>query len=272
MRSFMHRSINVFAKPSGQITKSLIIVNGIIFAIGAIFGPNFIFATTEIFGLSVGGLRDGWWWQLLTHQFLHGNGVHLLVNMLMLWFVGRDMEEVLGKSRFLALYFGGGIAGGLLQLPFLAPGGVLIGASGSVCAVLLALTTLFPKVSVTALIFFVIPVRMKAGTLGIVVVAASIVLWITGLAPGIGHAAHLGGFAFGFVFALLFKWKQKRIQRSEPFLSESHWNAAMDPDLPIATTRDQVVEKLLRHGLTSLTKDEIRLLESNRPFNTTRWR
>jgi membrane associated rhomboid family serine protease len=261
-----------FSKPSGKITKSLILANGIIFAIGAIFGPGFVIATNAIFGLSSAGLADGWWWQLVTHQFLHGNGVHLLMNMAMLWFVGRDMEEVLGKSGFLALYFGGGVAGGLFQLPFLAPGGVLIGASGSVCAVLLALTTTFPRVPVTALIFFVIPVRMKAGRLGLVIVLASIVLWVTGLAPGIGHAAHLGGFVFGFLFALGFKWWQSRNDDRGTVPPDTAWNTTMDFDLPAATSRDEVVEKLLRHGLASLTKDEVKLLESPRPHHTTRWR
>ncbi len=261
-----------FSKPHGKITKLLILANGIIFAIGAVFGPQFVLSVNAIFGLSSVGLADGWWWQLVTHQFLHGNGVHLLMNMVMLWFVGRDMEEVLGNAGYLALYLGGGVAGGLFQLPFLAHGGVLIGASGSVCAVLLALTTMFPKVPVTALIFFVIPVRMKAGLLGLVIVLGSILLWITGLAPGIGHAAHLGGFAFGFLFAKIFKWRQSHASFRGSVPPEPAWEATMDIDLPAATSRDEVVEKLLRHGLASLTKEEIRLLESPRPQNASRWR
>jgi len=260
------------SNPGGRITKSLILANGVVFAIGAILGPQFVVASNSIFGLSTAGLADGWWWQLITHQFLHGNGVHLLMNMVMLWFVGRDMEEVIGRNGFLLLYFGGGICGGLFQLPFLAPGGVLIGASGSVCAVLLALTTTFPKVPVTALIFFLIPIRMKAGALGVAVVLGSILFWITGLAPGVGHAAHLGGFAFGFVFAHVSKWMRTNAGKHRKFTSESEWDAAMDPDLPIAASRDEAVEKLLRHGLASLTKAEIRLLESRGPNASRHWR
>jgi len=206
-----------------------------------------------VFGLSQDGLANGWWWQLVTHQFLHGGAVHLLVNMLMLWFVGRDAEEVYGARWFLMLYLLGGIAGGVAQIPFLSPAGVLIGASGSVCAVFMAVMTTFPRVPVTALLFFVLPIRLKAGVLAMVVVVASVALWLSGLAPGIGHAAHLGGFAFGFIFALW--WRTVRAVTP----GGSH---RAETSTALATTRDEVVEKLLRHGLDSLTREEIRLLES----------
>lgn len=259
--------------PGGRITKILVFANVLIFAAEALFGQSVVLSLNRIFGLSTAGLADGWWWQLVTHQFLHGNGVHLFVNMLMLWFVGRDMEEVLGGMGYLGLYIGGGIAGGLFQMLFLTPGGVLIGASGSVCAVLLALTAMFPKVPVTALLFFVIPVRLKAGVLGVVLVVGSILLWILGLAPGIGHAAHLGGFAFGYFYAIGFRLRQAHRQNSaHDTMRESGWNERMEPNLPDVSTRDEVVEKLLRHGLSSLSKEEIRLLESPRPSVRSRWK
>lgn len=254
----------------GGITKSLIIANVGIFALEAFLGPVFTARAQELFGLSRAGLADGWYWQLLTHQFLHGNGVHLLVNMLMLWFVGRDMEDVFGKSGYLGLYFGSGIAGGLLQLPFLAPGGVLIGASGAVCGVLIALTTVFPRVPVTALLFFIIPIRLRAGTLGVVVVVASIALWASQLAPGIGHAAHIGGFAFGFVYAVAFRIYHRITRKRAP---ADDWEFEPDENAhPPSTTRGEVVEKLLRHGLQSLSKSEIALLENKRGEPRGRWR
>ncbi len=256
--------------PGGQMTKLLIFANVAVFALEAVLGPSFTGRLSSIFGLSGAGLAEGWWWQLITHQFLHGNGVHLFVNMLMLWFVGRDMEEVVGRAGFLGLYFGGGIAGGLCQLPFLAPGGVLIGASGSVCAVLLALTTMFPKVTVTALLFFVIPVRLKAGLLGVVVVAGSILLWVSGLAPNIGHAAHLGGFGFGIFYAFATRLIHARKRHTPTSSIADDWSP--ERDLPQASTRDEAVEKLLRHGLDSLTKPEVRLLESPTPRGGSRWR
>lgn len=259
--------------PYGRLTKLIILANALVFALMAFLGPESSLSINEAFGLSWAGLENGWWWQLLTHQFLHGNGVHLFVNMLMLWFVGRDMEDVLGGAGFLALYFGGGIAGGLCQLPFLGLGGVLIGASGSVCAVLLALTTVFPRVSIMALLFFIIPIRMKAGVLGLVVVAGSIVLWASNLAPGIGHAAHLGGFAFGFLFAVGFRFRQAHLRKKDHgSVMQAAWQDDAVEEFPQAHTREEVVEKLLRHGLESLSRYEIKLLESSRGAGGSRWR
>jgi membrane associated rhomboid family serine protease len=257
----------------GTVTKLLILANVLVFATEAVFGPGFSRFTNEIFGLSRDGLAQGWWWQLVTHQFLHGGALHLVVNMLMLWFAGRDLEEAMGPAAYIALYVGGGIAGGLFQLPFLAPGGVLIGASGSVCAVLLALIVLLPRVQITALLFFVFPVRMKAWVLGVVLFFGSWALWISNLMPSVGHAAHLGGFAFGFFFAIGFRlWHRMANQRGTPLHANTRWEL----DEPVygdsATTREAVVEKVLRSGVSSLTRDEIRILESTRTTRSPRWK
>lgn len=155
--------------------------------------------------LSREGLAEGGWWQLLTHAFLHGNLFHLMVNMVALWFTGPILEELLGGWRYLLLYFGGIVAGGLLQT-FANPGSVdLVGASGAVCALLVGFATLLPRLEITALIFFVIPVRMKAATLGWLIVVTSLLFWIFGIEKEIGHLAHLGGAVAGFVICLLYR-------------------------------------------------------------------
>ena len=183
-----------------------------------LFGINLaLFLSEEIFrflfgsslfpllALSREGLMDGNWWQLLTHAFLHGNLFHLMVNMVALWFTGPLLEELLGGLRYLLLYFGGIVAGGLLQT-LASPDSVdLVGASGAVCALLVGFATLLPRLEITALIFFVIPVRMKAATLGWIIVIGSLVFWIFNIEPGIGHLAHLGGAVAGFLICLAFR-------------------------------------------------------------------
>ena len=106
------------------------------------------------------------WWQLITHAFLHGNIWHLLFNMAGLWFAGRIVERVMGTGRFLALYFACAVAGGIAQL--LLEGGkfLLLGASGAVCGVILAFATIFPEAQIVMLLFFVIPLRLRAKYLG----------------------------------------------------------------------------------------------------------
>ena len=167
-----------------------------------------IFFDTSLFpelALSRDGLAEGGWWQLITHAFLHGNLFHLVVNMVALWFTGPVLEELLGGIRYLILYFGGIVAGGFLQT-FSSPESVdLVGASGAVCALLVGFASLFPRLEITALIFFVIPVRMKAVTLGWLVMIASALFWLLGIEKGIGHLAHLGGGIAGFLICFFYK-------------------------------------------------------------------
>ena len=62
--------------------------------------------------LSGDALARGWWWTLITHMFLHANLLHLMVNILALWFIGPEVEFTLGRARYLVLYILSGIAGG----------------------------------------------------------------------------------------------------------------------------------------------------------------
>jgi membrane associated rhomboid family serine protease len=201
----------------------LIAVNVLVFlhTMGLIHHPRF----QALYALSAWGLEAGFWWQIFTHAFLHGNLLHLLFNMMGLWFAGRIVERVVGTWRFLGLYFAGAVAGGLFQLVF---GGTapLIGASGAVFGVILAFTTLFPQAQVMAIVF-ILPLRLRARTLGIGLAASSFFLMFTGLMPGIGHAAHFGGCVAGYLFARGVKRRLAAEGRS-PFLS-----APVHPRYPI---------------------------------------
>jgi membrane associated rhomboid family serine protease len=157
-----------------------------------------------LLALSREGLIHGQWWQVVTHAFLHGNLLHLIVNMVALWFTGPLLEEFLGGWRYLILYFSGIVAGGLLQTFSSTSSGDLVGASGAVCALLVGFATLFPRLRITALIFFVIPVRMNAATLGWLVIGGSFLFWIFGLEQEVGHLAHLGGGVAGFLICRIY--------------------------------------------------------------------
>ncbi len=170
-------------------------------------GPGF----QKFYALSQAGLNAGFWWQPVTHAFLHGNTLHLVFNMLGLWFAGRIVERVLGTGRFVILYFLGAIVGGLLQISL--GGGTLLGASGAVFAVLIAFTTLFPEARVVALVFF-IPVPLRAKYFGWGLAGSSAFLLVTGWLPIIGHAAHLGGCLAGYLFI--------RMTRPKPVVPPPH--------------------------------------------------
>ncbi|MFZ4774287.1 MAG: rhomboid family intramembrane serine protease [Terrimicrobiaceae bacterium] len=189
--------------------KILVAVNVAIFLLESLFTPMGRIQMDAIFGLSTRGVSEGMLWQFVTHQFLHGSFLHLLVNMLGLWFAGMVLENLLGGWRFLLLYLACGISGGILQL-LVEPGPILIGASGAVCGVVAAFSGLFPEMPITALLFFVIPVRMRAKWLGRAIIIFSVLFLISGLGGNIGNGAHLGGALAGYLIIWLGKQRHPR--------------------------------------------------------------
>ncbi len=155
------------------------------------------------YALSATGLGAGRWWQFVTHAFLHGNLLHLLVNMVGLWVPGRIVERVMGTGRFVALYLFSAMAGGLAQILLSGSGSMLLGASGAVCGVILAFTTMFPEAQRVFLLFFVLPLRLRAKYVGWGITFSSLLFLVLNFEPWIGHAAHLGGCVAGYLFARL---------------------------------------------------------------------
>ncbi|MFF6996038.1 rhomboid family intramembrane serine protease [Streptomyces sp. NPDC008313] len=80
----------------------------------------------------VGGVAEGQWYRLLTSMFLHGGYIHILFNMLSLWWIGGPLEAALGRARYLALYFVSGLAGSALTYLLAAPNQASLGASGAI--------------------------------------------------------------------------------------------------------------------------------------------
>ncbi len=194
--------------------------------------PHTRFWFEDNFPLSLDGLRAGHVWQLLTYQFLHAGWFHILVNSWAIFVFGRVVEQTLGWARMLGLYFLSGVMGGLLQMagvwlwPSLFVDSSVVGASAGAFGLVAAFAALFPRQQLLMLIFFVIPVAMRARTL----LGLSIVLSVVGIAYpalrpllhrytssglrndildplflNIGHAAHLGGLLTGFITALILK-------------------------------------------------------------------
>ncbi|MER7680945.1 rhomboid family intramembrane serine protease [Streptomyces sp. NPDC096934] len=120
------------------LTKVLIGINLALFLVQKAVGDRF----TDSFDLigrayvpvlgSVEGIAEGQWYRLLTSMFLHGNFVHILFNMLSLWWIGGPLEAVLGRARYLALYFVSGLAGSALTYLLAAPNQPSLGASGAI--------------------------------------------------------------------------------------------------------------------------------------------
>ena len=158
------------------------------------------------YALSLGGLQRGAWWQCLSFQFLHGGWIHLAMNLLLLHSLGPVMETTLGRWRFLLLYLVSGTLGGILHVAgaWMMPdsfGGPVVGASAGLCGLLAALGALHSEERLRVLLFFVIPleIRAKFVLLGGIVISALGAVFVVG---PIAHLAHLGGFIGGLAVAL----------------------------------------------------------------------
>ncbi len=135
-------------------------------------------------------------WTIITSMFTHYDLWHILANMLMLYFYGSFLCQLLGNRNFLIIYFLGGILGGVFFLLLAPPFVTGIGASGAVFALGGALTILTPKLRVY---IFPIPVPMPLW------VAVVIGFFILAIIPGIAWQAHLGGLVLGLIAGYFFR-------------------------------------------------------------------
>ena len=137
-------------------------------------------------------------WQMVTSAFLHANLLHLGANMFGLWMFGRDVERLLGSSRFVQLYGASLITAAVAQVFVTAGLGQAVptlGASGAVFGILVAFAMLFPN-RIVVLLFP--PIPMHARTFIICYALFELYAGVAGTDAGVAHFAHLGGLAGGF--------------------------------------------------------------------------
>ena len=158
----------------------------------------------------------GWALTALTSMFMHGGWAHLLGNMLFLWIFGNNVEDAMGKVRFLAFYLLGGFAATATQtfvtLMFASDLDATIpnvGASGAVSAVLGAYIVLLPKARVLTVIFFIlreVPAVLFLGIwFGFQLLEGSTSIAHPESGGGVAFFAHIGGFVFGMLAVTIFR-------------------------------------------------------------------
>ncbi|WP_308259339.1 rhomboid family intramembrane serine protease [Pseudonocardia sp. H11422] len=129
-----------------------------------------------------GLVADGEWWRVLTSGFLHIGPLHLVFNMMALWIIGRDIEIVLGRARFLAVYLVALLGGSAAVMLFYPPDARVAGASGAVFGLMGGLAVVLRRLKV--------PAGQVIGLIAVNVVI-SVVL------PGVSLIGHLGGLLVG---------------------------------------------------------------------------
>jgi membrane associated rhomboid family serine protease len=268
-----------------SFTVLLLIVNAAVFLVqrAANHTSGGVDIQNNYFFLSVDGLKHGYVWQLLTFQFMHGGWMHIIFNSLAIYFFGRPVETVLGRSRFLGLYLVSGIIGGLVQmlLAYFVPvfNVPVVGASAGAAGLIAAFAVINWTEPFT-LIFYFIPITMRGRTLllGSIAVAA---LSILNVSSNVANAAHLGGILTGFVYArqilhgswpqwTLFHRRERPRQAVATRPRENKFWRSTPPAEEVPNEQylqnevDPILDKISAHGIQSLTAREREILESAR--------
>ncbi|MGH7202364.1 MAG: rhomboid family intramembrane serine protease [Planctomycetaceae bacterium] len=223
-------------------------------------------------------------WRLLSYAFCHGGIWHILFNMLFLWWFGKTLEVMYGTREFVAFYLTAAVVAALafVGLEFLIAGltninGLppMIGASGSIMAIVMVYAIHFPRERIY--IWFFIPIEIRwLVLLYIVFDAYPVLLALGGLAPAgnVAHAAHLGGLAFGFAYkkfewrisSLFGSWRLPRwdrrfgSRRQIRIYDESKKSEAADT-VSLDEQVDAILEKISREGEAGLTDREREVLK-----------
>jgi membrane associated rhomboid family serine protease len=219
-------------------------------------------------------------WTIITYMFTHYDLMHILFNMLVLFWFGKIFTQYLQEKQLLGVYLMGGVAGALFYVlcfnifpvfQTLLPGSIAIGASASIMAIMIAISVYVPDFSLQLLFFGV--VRLKYIALVYVIID---IISITGGNAG-GHIAHLGGALFGWLYITqlrkgrdLAKWVPRNFGsfssmfRSKPKLKvtiNKDYNPKSDWDYNKKKTDqvkeiDRILEKIKKSGYESLSSDE----------------
>lgn len=202
----------------------------------------------EIFGLAAPGVFSKLHlYQLVTYLFVHSDSSHLILNMFFFWMFGRELEAFWGTAYFVKYYFITGVGAGFCSLPFIwGKGVVVVGASGSVFALLLAYGVLFPE----RIVSFLALIRMKAKYLVLFFIGLELLLLLgSGRGGGIAHFAHLGGALVGWLYL---KGPPLRRKRDGPGDTPSSLGPSDDFRLEL----DRILDKLADDGWEGLTDQE----------------
>ena len=277
-----------YSEPKVSITVALLIINAVVFLV-QMFASRMFVRGAEIegtyFALSLEGLEHGYVWQLLTFQFMHAGWLHLIFNSMAIFFFGRPVETLLGRDRFLALYFSSGVIGGIVQILFALClpgffGGWVVGASAGASGLVAAFAVINWTEPFTLLIYF-FPVTMRGKTL----------LWVSlGLAglgiatpgSGVANAAHLGGILTGFLLSRRMlhgswpPWEFPSLRREKrefatavnppKLFRRSAGDAGEESSAAefLSNEVDPILDKISAKGLQSLTPRERQILETAR--------
>ena len=254
------------------MVKRLLIANVVVFFATMVVGERLMF---EWFAFQPRELifRP---WGVVTYMFLHGDIMHLAVNMLVLFFFGPPLEAQWGEREFVRFYVVCGLGG--VVFSFLFQPAWVVGASAAMYGLMLAFAMNWPNVPIYIWGIFPVQAKYLVGFLAVVALLSA-----TGGASGsnVAHFAHLGGLLSGFLY-LKADWRPgERLRQLRRGVSrrrrlaivprdengeEEHpgvltGRKRVREDAALYDKVDAVLDKISAEGMDSLTPDELRLLD-----------
>lgn len=266
-----------FSGAGHSAVRTILLITIVVWLVQLMTGPAF-FWRFQLWPLDSGRFAP---WQPLTYGFLHSiqDPLHLIFNMMGLWFFGRMVEDALGSREFAAVYLLGILAGaaGHLVESALHPTGGALGASAAVMTVTGWCAVKYPREKL--LFMMIIPMELRVAAVLFIVMDA------LGVGTNIAHGAHLGGIAFGLAAAwfdwrftgweLTRRWARQAVRRatgpgrrlkvySPTDVDEEQASLperpAPKPSEDFGERVDQLLQKISKEGQDSLTEEERRIL------------
>ncbi|HXX02604.1 MAG TPA: rhomboid family intramembrane serine protease [Candidatus Acidoferrales bacterium] len=197
-------------------TGLIILANALVFLLELMRGDAFVMQWSAVPQQIVSGHH---WITILTAMFMHGSWSHIIGNMVFLWAFGPEIEDAMGRGRYLAFYLLGGLVAMLAQVAA-SPHSTVpnLGASGAIAAVMGAFIVTYPRDRIKSLLLIFIFVKVTfipaALLIGVwfltqLIHAGQVAQVQTG---GVAYLAHVGGFIFGAITARWFEVSQVALQ------------------------------------------------------------
>jgi membrane associated rhomboid family serine protease len=251
-----------FGRPWTPAVRALILACGGVYLAQLFLGRTF--PIVELLALDTTRPLEIWRWA--TYAFLHGGAFHLLFNALAIWMFGSEIEERLGTRRFVTFCAATGVGAALSVIGvdlLLGRASLVLGASGIVFGLLMAYGILFAERVITLLVFFVLPVSMKAKHF---VLAFGAIELFFGMAGG-DRVAHFA--LFGWLFLRAPESSPPRVAAGLGLLAGLRDRLAAFTRARDDRRMDDLLQKVNDHGIGSLTEAEKQFL--NRMSRRKRW-
>src|SRR5215471_19386540 len=192
------------------VTTAIILLNVVFFVFELSGGEEFVKQWSVVPADIVAGRN---WITILTSMFMHGSWMHIIGNMVFLWAFGPEIEEAMGRLRYLIFYVLSGVAASLAQVTMTHSSAVPnLGASGAIAGVMGAFLITYPRDQIRVLLFFfiffrtaMVPAALLIGVWFLLQVFSQVGSVANVQSGGVAYMAHIGGFIVGAVTARFFE-------------------------------------------------------------------